>query len=82
MTRLPGLRPSRCAGGLRGLSKGHPALTTNWPASMPATLRAIPPPARRVIRGPDRELDQEPGSAQSLWERTLCATATPGCTAS
>ncbi len=52
MARLPGLRPSRCAVGLRGFSTGHPALAKNWRAFMPATLRAIPPPARRVIRGP------------------------------
>src|SRR5579859_6442515 len=48
--------PDRFACGLRGLSTGHPALTPNWPASMRATLRAIPPPARRLIRGPG---DQE-----------------------
>ncbi len=49
MARLPGLQPGRYAGGLRGFSTGLPALTKNWPASMPATLRAIPPPARRAI---------------------------------
>jgi hypothetical protein len=34
------------------LSTGHPALTPNWPASLPATLRAFPPPARRFRGAP------------------------------
>ena len=46
--------PARFAVGLRGLSTGHPALTPNWPASMPATLRAFPPPARRFRGAPGR----------------------------
>jgi hypothetical protein len=38
--------PGKYACGLRGLSTGHPALTPNWPASVPATLRAfLHPPA-------------------------------------
>jgi hypothetical protein len=53
--RLRALRasvPARSAGGLRGLSTGHPALTPNWPASVPATLRAVPPPTRRCRGAP------------------------------
>src|SRR6185437_3388515 len=46
--------PARSACGLRGLSTGHPALTPNWPASMPATLRAFPPPARRFRGAPGK----------------------------
>ena len=46
--------PARSAVGLRGLSTGHPALTPNWPASLPATLRAFPPPARRFRGAPGR----------------------------
>ena len=55
--RLRALRaslPARSAVGLRGLSTGHPALSTNWPASLPTTLRADPPPARRCRGAPGR----------------------------
>src|ERR1700761_3640965 len=52
MPRLPGLRPSRYASGLRGFSTGHPALAKNWPASLRATLRAFLHPPAAVIRGP------------------------------
>ena len=31
------------------MTTGPPALTPNWPASLPATLRAFPPPAHRAI---------------------------------
>src|ERR1700761_6612373 len=59
MPRLPGLRPSRYASGLRGFSTGHPALAKNWPASLRATLRAFLHPPAAVIRGP-QELKQRP----------------------
>ena len=81
LPRLPGRWPGRYARGLRGLSTVHPAtapallylrhpcrrhgLTPNWPASMPATLRAFPPPGRRC-RGEGRSeaaRDARPGSA-------------------
>ena len=55
--RLRALRasmPARSAVGLRGLSTGHPALSTNWPASMPTTLRALPPPTSRFRGAPGR----------------------------
>jgi hypothetical protein len=54
MTRLPGRWPGRFAVGLRGFSTWLPALTKNWPASMRATLRADPPPARRCHTGTPR----------------------------
>ena len=54
LTRLAGILPARSAGGLRGLSTGPPALTPNWPASMPATLRVVPPPTRRFRGAPGR----------------------------
>ena len=41
LTRLADILSARSALGLRGLSTGHPALTTNWPTSMSATLRAF-----------------------------------------
>ena len=44
-------RPCGVAGGRRGGSTGRPALTIHWPASVPATLRAIPPPACSRHRG-------------------------------
>jgi len=60
MTRLPGLWPSRCAGGLRGFSTGHPALAKNWPASMRATLRAfLHPPAASYGDPKGQEPEQE-----------------------
>ena len=55
--RLRALRtslPARSAVGLRGLSTAHPVLTPNWPASLPATLRAFPPPGRRFRGAPGR----------------------------
>src|SRR6185312_11400823 len=46
MARPPGILPCGCAGGLRGFSTAHPVLAKNWPASLPATLRAfLRPPA-------------------------------------
>ena len=44
-------RPCGVAAVRRGGSTGHPALTIHWPASLPATLRAIPPPACSRHRG-------------------------------
>jgi hypothetical protein len=35
-------------------SMSSPALTPNWPASLPATLRAVPPPTRRCRGAPGR----------------------------
>ena len=46
MTRLPGLRPSRCACGLRGFSTGHPCPVEKLAASMrpPFGLSSTRPP--------------------------------------
>ncbi len=54
LPRFPGILPGKFACGLRGLSTGHPALTPNWLASMQATLRAFPSPARRCRGDPGR----------------------------
>ena len=54
LPRLAGTLPARFACVLRGLSTGPPALTPNWSASMPTTLRAVPPPARRCRGAPGR----------------------------
>jgi hypothetical protein len=51
---LSGLLPGKYAAGLRGLSTGHPALTPNWPASLPATLRAFLHPAAASEGTPGR----------------------------
>jgi len=68
-------RPCGVADGRRGGSTGHPALTIHWLASMPATLRAIPPPACSRHRGGEVKGQREE-QIFSLQERTQCATAT------
>jgi hypothetical protein len=63
LPRFAGIVPAKSAVGLRSLSTTHratapcvastpasmpsPVLTPNWPASVPATLRACPPPGLR-----------------------------------
>ncbi len=66
MARLPGLRPPGARVGYGGLSTGRPALTTNWLASMQATLRAFPPPTRRAIGDPERKEHQPEQSQEQL----------------
>jgi hypothetical protein len=78
LPRFAGIVPAKSAVGLRSLSTTHratapcvastpasmpsPVLTPNWPASVPATLRAVPPPTRH-FRG-------APGRAAGLLART------------
>jgi hypothetical protein len=69
--RVPALRasPAKCAKGLRGFSTGRPALTKNWPASMPATLRAIPPSLRRVLGAPRSKARSRAARVARTWCR-------------
>jgi hypothetical protein len=67
--RLPG----KSAVGLRGLSTAHPVLTPNWPASLPATLRAFPPPARRFRGAP---AEQRAILARTFQKYQINSTAT------
>ena len=56
-------RPCGVADERRGGSTGRPVLTIHWPASMPATLRADPPPACSRHRGPKvKSQSEERGS--------------------
>jgi hypothetical protein len=71
---LAGLLPGKSAAGLRGLSTAPPVLTPNWPASVPATLRAFlhPPAAAEGSREEQRAL-----LARTRWkaesEASLCS---------
>ncbi len=73
LPRLVGILPTRFAAGLRGLSTGHPALATNWFASMRTTLRAFPPPARRC-RG---DLKSSAHPARTFQKSQIGARAKP-----
>ena len=78
LPRLPGLLPSRCACGLRGLSTVHPWPDARLAAFLAATLRAVPPATRRCRGSPKsdapsrarRELEQARRIAVLLWEPT------------
>ena len=66
MARPPGLLPYRCACGLRGFSTAPPVPAKNWPASLPAILRTIPPPTRRAIGAPGRAARSQRAEATAL----------------
>jgi hypothetical protein len=50
-SRPPALRAGGSAHGYGGSPTAHPVLTSNWPASLPATLRALSFAVRRFSKG-------------------------------
>jgi hypothetical protein len=81
MTRLPGLRPSRCAGGLRGFSTGHPCPVEKLAASMrpPFGLSSTRPPRhtgtpRAKSHTKSRTTPGATGPGRSFVGAHLCAT--------
>ena len=75
MTRLPGLRPSRCACGLRGSSTGHPCPVEKLAASMrpPCGLSSTRPP--RHTGTPRHEPYQEPSNGRRCRAVARCRSA-------
>ena len=71
MTRLPGLWPSRCAGGFRGFSTGHPCPVEKDSASMPSPpfggLIVQTSLGSRGVRRTDRSLRIACQEQAALW---------------